>query len=85
MILSLAAHLSIQTYTTVADLNTTFNQQLERARPGQREVYLNLEIMELIHFLSTDAAAQFELRELRNRMRLLPPGNQPIFGQKQMR
>jgi len=87
MILSLAAHLSIQTPTTPADFGMIFNQQLERARnapPGQRDVYLSREIMELIHFLSTDASAQWELTQLRKRMRMLPPGNQPIFGQKQM-
>ena len=87
MMLSLASHLSMQSSTTAEDLENVFNQQLERARnavPGQSHVYLCREIMELIQFLSTDASAQFELRQLRMHMRLLPPGIQPIFGQKQM-
>jgi len=64
-----------------------FNHQLELARtatPGQRQVYLSREIMELVNFLCTDANAVAELAQLRNHMRMLPPGNQPIFGQKQI-
>ena len=87
MMLSLAAHLSTNSPTTTAGFTMIFNHQLELARtatPGQRQVYLSREIMELVNFLCTDANAVAELAQLRNHMRMLPPGNQPIFGQKQI-
>jgi hypothetical protein len=88
MMLSLASHLSKNSaaITTTGGFTMIFNHQLELARnapPGQRDVYLSREIMELINFLSTDASAKTELAQLRT-WHMLPAGNQPIFGQKQM-
>jgi hypothetical protein len=84
-VLSLAGHLSRNQPSSRANLLTLFEMQLELARktPVSRVVHLSSEIMELIHFLTTDPCAIEVLTQLR-RSQQLPPGNMPIFSQRQL-